>query len=283
LAKISIVSCINDFEKYNACVGASFREAKKSGVVELLRIDNTSNNLSIAAALNRGRQVANGDIIVFCHQDVMFPPNWHIRLLEQIDMIEKHHPNWGVIGTFGVAKNGMLAGHIIDFKGHFYCLPLPAEVQSLDEHCLIIRNDSELFFDEEVCQFHLYGADICIQATAKGLINFAIDNCVQHLSSGKINPGFEQHAELLYQKWKKRNPPVAVIETTCKVIRLRSGLQGIISYAIASHRRKKRLKKARRLRKTVGEFGAPRLNNNNMPSGGANSSFEFWNLDNNSV
>lgn len=254
MAKISIVTCVNDFEKYNSCIGPSFQEERKSGVVELVSIDNTSNTSSIPVALNRGRKTANGNIVVFCHQDVIFPLNWLVRLLEQIAIIEENHSNWGVLGTFGIAKNGMLAGHIIDPRGHFHCLPLPAEVQSLDEHCLIIRNDSELFFDEESCQFHLYGADMCIQAMAKGLTNFAIDACVQHLSSGKIDAGLDQDAAVLYQKWKKRDPPLAVIETTYKLCRLRSGLQGIISYAIARRRRTERLKKARKLRKMGAEY-----------------------------
>lgn len=247
MPKISVVSCVNDFDKYNRCVGNSFQQEQRDGTLELIPIDNTSNTLSAPEALNQGLKKATGEIVVFCHQDVKFPQGWIEKLLEQIVIVERTHKNWGVLGTFGVAKNGMFAGHIIDPSGHFHCLPLPAEVQSLDEHCLIIRRDSGLAFDEELGKFHLYGADICLQAMSRGLTNFAIDACVQHLSSGKADVDFYEATNKLYHKWRSKNPPLSVIETTCKMCRLQGGLKGIIAYRIAKFKRKKKRRKVRLL------------------------------------
>jgi len=250
LAKISVVSCVNDFEKYNSCVRSSFREEQEEGTVELIPVDNTANGLSAPQALNQGLKKAGGRIVVFCHQDVTFPDEWTGKLLEQISIIENTHKNWGVLGTFGVAKSGMLAGHILDHGVRFHCPPLPAEVQSLDEHCLIMKSDSGLSFDEDIGGFHLYGADICIQAMAKGLINFAIDACLEHLSPGdKLGADFYEAMNRLYQKWRNRNAPLAIIETTCKLCRLQGGLAGRIAYEIGRHKRKRRRKKMRKLQK----------------------------------
>lgn len=254
MAKISVVSCVNDFQKYNSCVKTSFREEQKTKAVELIAIDNTSNGLSAPAALNQGLKKAIGRIIIFCHQDVIFPQKWAGNLFEQICIVEKTHKNWGVLGTFGVARNGMFAGHIVSAGVHFHCLPLPAEVQSLDEHCLVIRQDSGLSFDEDLGGFHLYGADICVQSLAKGLTNFAIDACVQHLSSGKVDIDFVEATNKLYQKWKDKNSPLAVIQTTCKMCRLRSGFRGIVAYRIARFKRKRRRKKVRKLLKAGLDF-----------------------------
>jgi 2-polyprenyl-3-methyl-5-hydroxy-6-metoxy-1,4-benzoquinol methylase len=249
LAKISVVSCVNDFGKYNSCVRSSFQQELRDGTVELLPIDNTSNGFSAPAALNKGLKRAIGDLVVFCHQDVIFPQRWTEKLFEQISIAEKTHKNWGVLGTFGIARNGLPAGHIIGCGVHFYCPPLPAEVQSLDEHCLIIRKDSGLEFDENLGGFHLYGADICIQAMAKGLTNFAIDACAEHLSpGGKLNADFYEVMDKLYNKWKYKNPPLAVIETTCKVCRLQAGLKGRVAYEIVQWKRKRRRKKMRKPR-----------------------------------
>lgn len=247
--KLSIVSCVNDFKRYNSCVISSFQKELENGTAELIPIDNTFNRLSAPAALNEGLKNAIADIVVFCHQDVIFPEEWTENLLEQISIIEKTHYDWGVLGPFGVAKNGMFAGHIVDCNGHFYCKPLPAEVQSLDEHCLIIKQDSQLRFDEALGGFHLYGADICLEAMAKGLVNFAIDACVEHLSPGKVDDAFYEILERLYQKWSKRKPPIAVIETTCKMCKLQPGLKGIIAYRAARFKRKRRRKKVRKLLK----------------------------------
>jgi glycosyltransferase involved in cell wall biosynthesis len=250
LPKIGVVSCVNDFDKYNCCVGNSFQQEQRDGTVELIPIDNTSNTLSAPEALNQGLKKATGEIVVFCHQDVKFPQGWIEKLLEQIVIVERTHKNWGVLGTFGIAKNGSPAGHIIDYCGHFHCLPLPSEVQSLDEHCLIIRKDSGLRFDEQLGGFHLYGADICLQAMSNGLTNYAIDACVKHMSpGGKVDDAFNKVEDKLYLKWKQRNSPLTVIETTCGMCRLQGGVKGVLAYRIARFKRKRKRKKIRKLQK----------------------------------
>jgi hypothetical protein len=250
LVEISVISCVNNFAKYDHCVRNSFAQEQASGTAELIPIDNTSNNYSAAMALNIGIKKASSNILVLCHQDVIFPEKWIAALFEQICVIEKTHKNWGVLGTYGIARNGSSAGHIIDCGVHFYCPSLPVEVQSLDEHCLIMRRNSGLGFDEELGGFHLYGADICIEAMAKGMVNFAIDACVQHMSPGGIvDAGFHKLTNRLYQKWKDRNPPLPVIETTCKMCRLQGGLKGIVAYRLARFMRKRRRKKMRKLQK----------------------------------
>ena len=250
MPNISVVSCVNDFDKYNCCVGNSFQQEQRDGTVELIPIDNTSNTLSASEALNQGLKKATGEIVVFCHQDVKFPQGWIKKLLEQIVIVERTHKNWGVLGTFGVAKNGMFAGHIIAAGVPFNCGPLPTEVQSLDEHCLIIKKNSGLCFDENLGGFHLYGADICVEALTKGLTNFAIDACLEHLSLGKkLDQSFYDAMNRLYIKWRNKNPPLYVVETTCKVCRLRPGLRGRIEYEITCFKRKRRRKRLRKLQK----------------------------------
>lgn len=247
MTKVSIVSCVNDFQSYDSCVRSSFEKESALPDVELIPVDNTSNGLSIPEALNSGLERAGGEIIVFCHQDVKFPGGWINNLFEQISVVEEKNKNWGVLGTFGIAKNGMFAGHVIDPSGHFHCLPLPAEAQSLDEHCLIIRRSSGLQFDRDLGGYHMYGADLCLQALAGGQKNFAIDAPVEHLSSGKVNEDFIEATDKLYHKWKDRNPPLSVVRTTCKMMRLRSGLRGLISYRIARIKRKRRRKKIHKM------------------------------------
>ena len=255
MAEISLVTCVNDFQRYDSCVRSSFQEEQRTDKAELIPVDNTSNSLSAPAALNQGRKKAMGKIIVFCHQDVIFPQKWTEKLFEQISIVGKTHKKWGVLGTFGVAKNGMFAGHIIAAGVPFNCGPLPAEVQSLDEHCLIIRKDSGLEFDENLVGFHLYGADICLEAMTKELTNFAIDACVEHLSpGGKLDQSFYDAMNRLYIKWRNKNSPLSVVETTCKICRLRPCLRGKVAYEIARFIRKRRRKKVRKLLKAGQNF-----------------------------
>ena len=54
---------------------------------------------------------------------------------------------------------------------------LPARVATLDELLLIVRRDAGLRFDPDL-GFHLYGADICLQASEQGLAVVALGGAV---------------------------------------------------------------------------------------------------------
>lgn len=208
---------------------------------EFIALDNTQSQFSSAAeSLNFGSNKANCDYLMFIHQDVTFSSDWLTNVLEQISCVEKINKQWGVIGLMGMGKGGRYSGHITDLHGHLYQPPLPHEVESLDEVCLIIRKKSGLCFDESLGGFHLYGADLCLQAMTKGLSNYAIDACVQHMGQGIMGQDFWITAERLYAKWKVKDCPISVIETTCGVFRLQSGLRAILEYKFKKLRRRLR-------------------------------------------
>ncbi len=198
---------------------------------ELISMDNTQGRFTSAAdALNCGADKAKDEYIMFIHQDVSFSSDWLSGVLDQISHVEKTSKQWGVMGLMGVRAKGGFSGHIIDLHGHLYNPPLPCEVASLDEVCLIIRKDSGLRFDESLGGFHLYGTDLCLQANVKGLTNFAIDACLHHHGQGNKDLAFWNTAERLCAKWRSRHCPVSAIETTCGVFRLQPGLRAFIEY-----------------------------------------------------
>jgi len=229
--QISFVSCVDNLRLYNESVSSSLSKQEGDVEVELIPIDNTFSKWSAPSALNYGLERAVGEIVVFCHQDVIFPPNWVNMLNDQISIVTKINKNWGVMGLFGITANGKQAGHVIDRFGYFFCPPLPCEVMSLDELCLIIRKSSGLRFDERLGGFHFYGADLCLQAKVKGLPNVAIDACVQHLGQGNVNEDFRNIAKKLYKKWSNNNDcPFPFIQTTCGIFKLKSGGKATIKY-----------------------------------------------------
>jgi len=235
--RISVVSCVNDFEVYHRCVASSFRQREEDGDVELIAIDNTAARWSAPSALNEGWKKANGEILVFCHQDVIFPHDWPEQMLRQIAKVEKIHKNWGVLGPYGVSMTGKCVGNVIDPHRSSCEKRLPVVVQSLDELCLITRRNSGLRFDERLGGFHFYGADICLEAMTNGMTNFAIDACVQHLSPGPVDEAFVEMANRLFRKWSARRSPKLVIETTCGIFRIGSGFATECAYVYAGFRR----------------------------------------------
>lgn len=205
---VSIITCVNDFKAYNA----NIRDGTYAPRTQLIPVDNTDNSMSAPQALNIGIDRAVHEIVVCCHQDVVFPDGWVDTLHRQIMEVG---PEFGVLGTFGVDMAGRYAGNIKDPHNNPKLGDLPCEAQSLDEHCLIIRKASGLRFDEDLGGFHLYGADICLQAMYQNMKNYVIDAWLEHLSGGKVDDGFRAIAEKFKEKWEKQGLHGPVMTTCC--------------------------------------------------------------------
>lgn len=217
--KYSIISCSHRLEYLRMHLIASLRDP--SHLAEVIAIENIDNQYSVPQALNIGRTRATGAFLVFCHHDIIFPDSWIEKLDAKIKEIESIDPDWGVIGVMGVSRNGKHVGSIEDPHSERRMGKLPALVQSLDEVCLVIRSNSNLWFDEEIGGYHLYGADICLQARQNGHKCYAIDACFQHLSTGKVDQSFYKVSKSLRNKWAMVKGSPWVIETTCGVFALR--------------------------------------------------------------
>ena len=224
--------CYNNSELYNNLrhsLGVSS---------EICTINNEKNTCTIPQAYNLMTQDSTMKYLVFIHQDIIVQPDWIEKLRWNIHTIEMKNINWGVIGIMGVKNNGFFAGNIIDPHTNCRYGTLPCEVQTLDEVCLIIRNNSGLVFDEDLGGYHFYGADICLQAKQKNMKCYAIDAPVMHLSGGTLNTSFWEMADKLKEKWSKVNNTPMTIETTCGVFRLSDSLLSIIEYNFKFLRRK---------------------------------------------
>jgi hypothetical protein len=190
--KISIITAVNDMEAYEKNVAASIDPD------ELITIEDAD---SAAQALNAGIEQASNDLCVLCHQDVIFPPGWEQGMVKAVEELLF----MGVCGVWGVTLGGDLAGNVIEPRGHWATEGLPAKVQSVDELLMIVRKSSGLRFDEDLGGWHLYGADICLQAIEQGMTNYAIDAPVEHLSTGKLDEAFYLCQYDLKKKWKGRS------------------------------------------------------------------------------
>ena len=89
----------------------------------------------------------------------------------------------------------------------------PAEVQTLDEIVLILRNSSGLRFDERLRHFHLYGTDICMAAEKQGLRCYAIPAfCIHNTEQLLTLPQeFYECYRQIKRKWREHLP----IHTSC--------------------------------------------------------------------
>lgn len=204
----SIVTLINDYPLYERMVVNSLN----TQVFQLVPILNPQ---TAAEGLNEGIEKADSDFIICCHQDVSFPENWESILSKQIPCL----PKIGVVGTFGKTFELKSAGCIFNPKpqlranGH-----LPCRAMSLDEHCLMFFKSSGLRFDGSNPHFHLYGADLCLQAQEIGLYNYIIGSGLEHLSpKGAFDETFDLAMRWLIDKWKGRSDIKRFVTMSCEV------------------------------------------------------------------
>jgi hypothetical protein len=229
---LSFVVCVND----NAILSANLLSSPclaHGSPHEILLMRNAP---SAAAGLNLGLERARHELVVCVHQDVHLPQGWDRRLVWQYELAERICGPVGVAGVYGVGEATESAGQrlcaeragwVIDRGNVLRDGPaLPVAVATLDELLLVLPRRTPLRFDPSL-GFHLYGADICLQARGQGLAVAAIGALCRHNSrSIGLPPAFFPSARVFARKWAARLP----VATPC-VIFGRDGRMSILGNA----------------------------------------------------
>jgi Glycosyltransferase like family len=173
---------------------------------------------SAATAYNDAIDRSTNDLIVFAHQDMIFPEFWLADLQRALDSLQQTDPQWGVLGCYGETLYDHGRGYI--YSGGLGIMGKPTDhpepVQTLDEIVLILRKSSGLRFDGDLPHFHFYGADICMAAAARGMKSYAISAfCIHNTQQNLVLPKeFYESYRHVKHRWKNSLP----IRTTCVTI-----------------------------------------------------------------
>jgi hypothetical protein len=215
--KWSVISAVNNEGVLRSCL------LKSPDIQSAAEVILQTGYSSAAAAYNSAIQKASTDLLVFVHQDVYLPSGWADALQRAVERLSTQDPNWGILGVWGVTKSN-------DRAGYLYWTGLdgtagepfdsPEEVTSLDEVLLILRKSSGLRFDEHLPGFHLYGADISLEARRRGMKCYAVSAfCVHNTNEYNFLPfEFWTSYLLIRRKWKTELPirtPCAEITYSC--------------------------------------------------------------------
>ena len=203
---------------------------------ELVVIDNSHNGYSLFSAYNEGVRRAKGEILCFCHEDILF-----------------HTPSWGgsvqnlfsdeSIGVVGVIGSHFLPG----VPMYWWSSPFISQYSVNNDKGVVQRNDHREFlhnhiadvvtidgvcffisrklfesirFDDRTFQgFHLYDMDICMQVQALGKRVCVTDVLeIEHfwsedsLKDERYRAVLDHNLELFYRKWEKKLPTVRGID-----------------------------------------------------------------------
>lgn len=149
-------------------------------------LDNSSGNVHEPyQSYNAILAQATEPYVLFCHQDLLLNRR-HGRdhLLSVLADLNVRDPLWAVAGNAGADDSLNLIRHITDPSGTFRAKALPCLVHALDENFLVVRSDAGLRFSPGLHGFHLYAADLCLNAHQAGHTCYVVDFLVTHLSSG---------------------------------------------------------------------------------------------------
>ena len=175
--------------------------------IQVVALDNRDNRYpSAAMALNYGAEHAQGEFLVFMHQDVYL---WDLNAAQKICDYLTEHPT-DIAGAAGKSAGQEIISDIYETKerqrNYTRTLGKNIEVTALDE-CLIAMTKvrwSELRFDEVCCNnWHCYAMDICLNNTLHGGKNVVLPLEVCHESKG--NPwtnGFRNTIGNLIKKYR---------------------------------------------------------------------------------
>lgn len=201
---ISVICVYNDKRIFTNMLNKCLQ--KQTAKFELISANNTEGTFQSAAqALNYLGKQAQGEYLMFVHQDVILLSE---RWLQDTEIILASISDLGVAGCAGVDENGQQQGFLRD-RYHLWGKPFaePRAAQTLDESVLIVPHPvfRDIQFDEEnFTGWHCYGADYCLRAKSSRLGIYVIPNFIYHNSPNvNITGLFEQQKNLLHKHQAK--------------------------------------------------------------------------------
>ncbi len=179
-------------------------------------IDNASHNQFDAySGLNRMLENCQSQYIILCHQDVTLIEDGYEALVSRLAELEKVDPKWALAGNAGATGTAEYAMHITNRDDSITKIGvLPASVESLDENFMVLKRSANLGFSADLKGFHMYGADIVLQAKFRGYTSYAIDFHLKHHSNGKMDKSFYD-CKMAFEDKYHGLLQSRVIQTTC--------------------------------------------------------------------
>lgn len=217
---ISIVVCSINQENFSA-----FETSLSNSIgveYEIIRIENSITDYSIAKAYNLGAKKAIYPYICFVHEDVFFRnEKWGADLIKFFE----RNPSAGVVGIAGstvktlipsIWANGLFDTDYYNLIQYYKETDSSAhlhfrngnedyvEVKTLDGVFLFTTKEiwATHKFDETLAKFHCYDLDFCIQVGQHRKNYVAFTVLLEHLSNGSLNKDWTAASIRLSEKWK---------------------------------------------------------------------------------
>ena len=199
--------CVYNSERFFKLMFNSIKLTNISYDYEIVGIDNTNNQYkSMVAALTAAQKKANGNIMVFLHQDVVFSNESNLNWL--IENCVKKCALYGVFGVenYGASKKSISS--ITDLWCEYDGLKKDEirEVFTIDE-CLFACNKKlldKINFDSKLCKhWDFYAVDLALQCQLANIPVYSIGLKLIHYSKGNTKTkAFKSVEKRLINKYR---------------------------------------------------------------------------------
>jgi hypothetical protein len=220
---ISIIICSRDIHLfYN--IHESIEKTIGAIEYEIIKIDNSVENLAITKVYNIGIQKSKFEYLLFVHEDVLFhTTNWGQIIVDILDSNSK----FGIIGVAGAkykskfpsafwhTEKELLSFNLIQHyphrpKEHIKLGSFEDHIEkvvAIDGVFIALRKSIGVHFNEEISGFHCYDLGISIDVLEKGYQIVVTDQIlIEHFSSGNTNLDFINGIIKFHNLYKNKLP-----------------------------------------------------------------------------
>jgi hypothetical protein len=214
---ISFITWTNNSQEYQRFQRSASLSCIDCDIVsEFIEVDQQAR--SMAEAYYIGQERAHGDIMVYCHQDIIIHD---LLFAEKLTKFFASHPDCGFAGVIGnkrinsgswwtvgkhdccgyvrqTDKEKKRADTVFDFgRG-------TQQARQLDG-LLLATSRRWLFPVIQLSGIHFFDLWMCMQAESQGLKNYVIDTDIEHTSWGETDSQhYKKNHEIYKQKWFSR-------------------------------------------------------------------------------
>jgi GT2 family glycosyltransferase len=195
---------------------------KTSGLKDIEVIEYINKGESLTKFYNKGLKESKYDIVVFCHDDIIFDSkNWGKKLINHFNSTD--YGILGVAGTTNLPESGMwwedntkMMGQVRHtHEGRYwdskYCSNFGEQILEsvIVDGLFFVVNKNKIVesFDENFNGFHFYEIDFCFNNHLNGVKVGVMSNIrITHKSIGMTNQEWDNNRKQFIEKYKQKLP-----------------------------------------------------------------------------
>ena len=219
---ITIVYSTHKDEQYNNKFKEHLLQTVGLKNIQILEYTNY-NQYSLTEVYNKGLTESINDIVVFCHNDIIFEKEyWGKRVSEHFTK----SPDYGILGVAGTSYypssgrwwdiQGEMIGQVFhqhqgkkwlsEYNKPFGSRIIPSVIVD-GVFFTVKKSNLKLNFDESFKGFHFYDTSFCMSNFLQGVkVGTISDVSLTHLSIGMTNEQWEENRRLFLEKFSTNLP-----------------------------------------------------------------------------